>query len=131
MFGTIGLPEILIILAIGIFIFGGIKLPGILRSLSSGVKGFRKVRDTIRNPMDFEAWMEEEPEKKSTSRQQQQYYGYYQHPQGPGWNQEWQGQQPGYQDTWPQGGPSQGRQPSNRPSKHDEPDSPDHNSGGS
>ena len=114
MFGTIGLPEILIILAIGIFIFGGIKLPGILRSLSSGVKGFRKVRDTIRNPMDFDAWTEEEPEKKNTFQQQQQYYGYYQQPQGPGWNQEWQGEQP-----------------SNRPSKQDEPGSPDHNSGGS
>ena len=82
MFGALGLPEILIILVIGVLIFGGVKIPGILRSLSSGVRGYRKVKDTVRNPMNLDRWIaDEEPEQDSRSRPRQ--YGYYQGPQGP------------------------------------------------
>ena len=107
MFGTLGLPEILIILVIGVLIFGGVKLPGILRSLSSGVRGFRKVRDTVRNPIDLEKWVvDDEPEEEARSNQQ--YYGYNRNQQGPGWQQQdrsyqnkppWQG--PDGQAQWP------------------------------
>jgi TatA/E family protein of Tat protein translocase len=97
MFGTLGLPEILIILVIGVLIFGGVKLPGIFRSLSSGVRGFRKVRDTVRNPIDLDRWIvDEEPEQGPPS--QQQYYGYNRNPQGYGPDPGWQGQPP-----WQQG----------------------------
>lgn len=127
MFGTIGLPEILIVLVIGVLIFAGIKMPGIIRSLSSSVKGFRKVRDTIKNPIDLDQWIvDEEPEKEPPS--QQQYYGYNQNPQGPGWQQQgwgYQGQPP-----WPpqQGGQPPDQQPPNTPPRQDGPENPDQNS---
>jgi sec-independent protein translocase protein TatA len=41
MFGTIGLPELLIILAIVIIIFGAGKLPQLGRGLGEGIRNFR------------------------------------------------------------------------------------------
>ncbi|MGE5235691.1 MAG: twin-arginine translocase TatA/TatE family subunit [Acidobacteriota bacterium] len=41
MFGTIGLPELLIILVIVIIIFGAGKLPQLGRGLGEGIKNFR------------------------------------------------------------------------------------------
>jgi TatA/E family protein of Tat protein translocase len=125
MFGTLGLPEVLIILVIGVLIFGGVKLPGMLRSLSSGVRGFRKVRDTVRNPIDLDQWIvDEKPEQEPPS--QQRYYGYNRSPpEGYGPGPGWQGQQgwgyegrpprqqgPGGQAPWPppQGGAYYGPQ---------------------
>lgn len=114
MFGTLGLPEVLIILVIGVLIFGGVKLPGMLRSLSSGVRGFRKVRDTVRNPIDLDQWIvDEKPKQEPPS--QQQYYGYNRSPEGygPGWQSRPPRQQgPGGQAPWPppQGGAYYGQQ---------------------
>ncbi|UCB47261.1 MAG: twin-arginine translocase TatA/TatE family subunit [Spirochaetota bacterium] len=71
MFGTMGLPEILIILVIGIVVFGVIKMPKIVRSLGSGVKQFQKFRNVVKNPLDhIDDFMEDEP-----AQDQQQYYG--------------------------------------------------------
>lgn len=144
MFGALGLPEILIILVIGVLIFGGVKMPGILRSLSSGVRGFKKVRDTVRNPIDLDQWIvDDEPEQEPPSGQQ--YYGYNQNPQGPGgqpqqgWGYQgqppWQ-QGPGGQGPWPppqgqqpppQWGPPNGQKPPNTPPQQGGPQSPDQN----
>jgi sec-independent protein translocase protein TatA len=41
MFGTIGLPELLIILVIVIIIFGAGKLPQLGRGLGEGIRNFR------------------------------------------------------------------------------------------
>jgi Sec-independent protein translocase protein TatA len=130
MFGALGLPEILIILVIGVLIFGGVKMPGILRSISSGARGLRKVRDTVRNPIDLDKWIvDDEPEQGPPPGQQ--YYGYNQNPQGPGY----QGQQPppqwgpqqGQQPP-PQWGPPNGQKPPNTPPQQGGPQNPDQNS---
>ena len=106
MFGALGLPEVLIILVIGVLIFGGVKLPGMIRSLSSGVRGFRKVRDTVRNPIDLDQWIVDEKPRQEPPFGRQ-YYDYNQNPQ----DTSGQGQQCEYQPPpqgWQQPRPPQG-----------------------
>jgi len=133
MFGALGLPEILIILVIGVLIFGGVKMPGILRSISSGARGLRKVRDTVRNPIDLDKWIvDDEPEQEPPSGQQ--YYGYNQNPQGPGGQPPWPPPQGGFppQDqqppnTPPQWGPQNGQNPPYSQPQQGGPQNPDQN----
>lgn len=42
MLGPIGLPEMLIVLAIVILIFGAGKLPGLARALGESIRGFKE-----------------------------------------------------------------------------------------
>jgi len=42
MFGTIGIPELLLILLIVLIIFGAGKLPQLGRGLGEGIRNFRK-----------------------------------------------------------------------------------------
>lgn len=42
MFGRIGLPEILIMVLILVFIFGAKKIPELMRGMGQGIKEFRK-----------------------------------------------------------------------------------------
>ena len=111
MFGTMGIPEILIILVIGIVVFGVIKMPKIVRSLGSGMKQFQRFNNVVKNPLDhIDDFMEDEP-----AQDQQQYYGPKPNQQGPqGWSGGWTNQQPGgyppgQQGQW-QGGSPQGPQ---------------------
>lgn len=49
MFGTLGLPELLIILFIVILIFGASRLPEIGRGLGKGIRSFKDAaRDGLR-----------------------------------------------------------------------------------
>ena len=41
MFGTIGVPELLIILVIVILIFGSSRLPGLAKGMGSAIKNFK------------------------------------------------------------------------------------------
>jgi len=43
--GRIGLPELLVILAIALLIFGPKKLPDLARSLGQAVRGFKDAMD--------------------------------------------------------------------------------------
>lgn len=49
MFGKIGLPEILLILAIAILLFGGKKIPEIGRGLGEGIRNFK---DALKGGME-------------------------------------------------------------------------------
>ena len=42
MFGSLGLPELLIILFIIVLIFGANRLPGLARGLGSSIKNFKE-----------------------------------------------------------------------------------------
>jgi sec-independent protein translocase protein TatA len=51
MFGSLGLPELLIILLIVILIFGANRLPGLAKGLGSSIKNFKEgMKDESVNP---------------------------------------------------------------------------------
>ena len=41
LFGSLGLPEILLILLIVVFLFGARRIPEIARGMGEGIRGFR------------------------------------------------------------------------------------------
>ena len=64
MIGSIGFPELLIILAIALIIFGPKKLPEVGRSLGRALKEFRKTSDEIRERIEEEIEMDDVKEIK-------------------------------------------------------------------
>ena len=66
MFGSIGMPELIIILLIALIIFGPRKLPELGRSLGRSLKEFKRASNELQNTLDEEIRMEEE---KSAERQ--------------------------------------------------------------
>lgn len=64
MIGSIGFPELLIILVIALLVFGPKKLPEVGRSLGRALKEFRKTSDEIRERIEEEIEMDEVKEIK-------------------------------------------------------------------
>lgn len=60
--GRIGLPEILIILAVVLLLFGGKKIPELMKGLGSGIKEFKNAAKDDKQPADKK---EEESEKET------------------------------------------------------------------
>lgn len=54
MFGTLGVTELLIILALVLILFGAAKIPALAKSLGQGVAEFRKARKEGPDGMDKE-----------------------------------------------------------------------------
>ena len=53
LFGPVGLPEMLIILAIVILIFGANRLPELGRGIGSGIKNFKSsIKDILASPYE-------------------------------------------------------------------------------
>jgi sec-independent protein translocase protein TatA len=53
MFGSIGMPELIIIFVIGLIVFGPSKLPELGKSLGEAIRGFKKsVSDSERLPTE-------------------------------------------------------------------------------
>jgi TatA/E family protein of Tat protein translocase len=51
MFGSIGMPELIVIFVIALIVFGPSKLPDLGKSLGEAIKGFKKaVNDSERLP---------------------------------------------------------------------------------
>ena len=65
-FGSIGMPELMIILVIALIIFGPRKLPELGRSLGRSLKEFKRASNELQNTLDEEIRIEEE---RSTQRQ--------------------------------------------------------------
>jgi TatA/E family protein of Tat protein translocase len=59
MFGPLGVPEILMILAIALIVFGPRKLPEIGRTLGKALGEFRKATDDLKNTIEREVRLEE------------------------------------------------------------------------
>jgi TatA/E family protein of Tat protein translocase len=59
MFGSIGVPELLIIMAIALLIFGPKKLPEVGRSIGRALREFRKTSDEIKGKIEDEINAEE------------------------------------------------------------------------
>ena len=62
MFGSIGMPEMLIILVIALIIFGPRKLPELGRSLGKSLAEFKKASNELRNTLEEEIRIEEQKE---------------------------------------------------------------------
>jgi sec-independent protein translocase protein TatA len=53
MFGSIGMPELIVIFVIALIVFGPSKLPDLGKSLGEAIRGFKKaVNDSERVPIE-------------------------------------------------------------------------------
>jgi sec-independent protein translocase protein TatA len=59
MFGSIGVPELIVILAIALLIFGPKKLPEVGRSIGKALREFRRTSDEIKEKIEEEIQAEE------------------------------------------------------------------------
>lgn len=60
MFGSIGMPELIIILVIALIIFGPRKLPELGRSLGRSIGEFRRASNELRSTLEEEIRVEEQ-----------------------------------------------------------------------
>ena len=71
MFGSIGMPELVIILVIALIIFGPRKLPELGRSLGKSLGEFKKASNELRNTLEEEVRVEEQKEQKAKMQAEQ------------------------------------------------------------
>ena len=60
MFGSLGMPELVVIFVIALIIFGPRKLPELGRSLGRSLKEFKRASNELQNTLDEEIRIEEE-----------------------------------------------------------------------
>jgi TatA/E family protein of Tat protein translocase len=71
MFGSLGMPELVIILVIALIVFGPRKLPELGRSLGKSIGEFRKASNELKSTLDEEIRMEEQKEQRSKMQAEQ------------------------------------------------------------
>src|SRR5262245_39744029 len=65
MFGSVGMPELLIILVIALIIFGPRKLPELGRSRGKSLGEFKRASNELRNTLEEEVRVEEQKEQRA------------------------------------------------------------------
>jgi TatA/E family protein of Tat protein translocase len=68
MFGSIGMPELIIILVIALIIFGPRKLPELGKSLGRSLNEFKRASTDLQNTLEQEIKLEEQKEQQAKSR---------------------------------------------------------------
>ena len=64
MFGSIGMPELIIILVIALIIFGPRKLPELGKSLGRSLNEFKRASTDLQNTLEQEIRLEEQKEQQ-------------------------------------------------------------------
>ena len=72
MFGSIGMPELIIILVIALIIFGPRKLPELGKSLGRSLNEFKKASNDLQNTLEQEIKIEEQKESAAKARAEQE-----------------------------------------------------------
>ena len=67
MFGSIGMPELIIILVIALIIFGPRKLPELGRSLGRSINEFKKASNELRSTLEDEIRVEEQHDRTTAA----------------------------------------------------------------
>jgi TatA/E family protein of Tat protein translocase len=65
MFGSIGMPELIIVLVIALIIFGPRKLPELGKSLGRSLNEFKRASTDLQNTLEQEIKLEEEKEQQA------------------------------------------------------------------
>jgi TatA/E family protein of Tat protein translocase len=65
MFGSIGMPEMIIILVIALIVFGPRKLPELGRSLGRSINEFKKASNELRSTLEDEIRVEERKDQQA------------------------------------------------------------------
>src|SRR5512145_3228680 len=68
MFGSIGMPELIIILVIALIIFGPRKLPELGKSLGRSLNEFKRASTDLQNTLEQEIRLEEQKETAAKTR---------------------------------------------------------------
>ena len=71
MFGSIGMPELVIILVIALIVFGPRKLPELGRSLGKSIGEFRKASNELRSTLEDEIRVEETRDQRTKMEAEQ------------------------------------------------------------
>jgi TatA/E family protein of Tat protein translocase len=68
MFGSIGMPELIIIFVIALIIFGPRKLPELGKSLGRSLNEFKKASNDLQNTLEQEIKLDEQKESAAAAR---------------------------------------------------------------
>ena len=71
MFGSIGMPELIIIFVIALIIFGPRKLPELGKSLGRSLNEFKKASNDLQNTLEQEIKLEEQKEQRDQRDQKE------------------------------------------------------------
>jgi TatA/E family protein of Tat protein translocase len=71
MFGSIGMPEMIIILVIALIVFGPRKLPELGKSLGRSLNEFKKASNELRSTLEDEIKVEERKEQREKIQAEQ------------------------------------------------------------